>query len=180
MCNRLLRTLLLVVGFIAAVNSYAEEVEDMPKTIVVEETIPGSLDRIWNAWTTTEGITAFFASEAKIELKIGGPFELYFAPDAPESQRGSEGCEILSYLPNEMLSFSWNAPPSIPSLRNAGARTWVVVQFEELDSNHVKIKITQQGFGTGEDWEKYYDYFVRAWPNVAEACRKYFADNTKD
>ena len=47
-----------------------------------------------------------------MDLRIGGPFELYFGgPDVPHDQRGSNGCQVLTYVPGEMLSFTWNAPP---------------------------------------------------------------------
>jgi uncharacterized protein YndB with AHSA1/START domain len=36
--------------------------------------VPASLDRVWDAWTTREGITSFFAPDARIEPRPGGAF----------------------------------------------------------------------------------------------------------
>jgi len=94
---------------------------------------------------------------------------------AKEGFRGSEGCCILSYIPEEMLSFSWNAPPTIPKLRKLGPCTWVVVRFESLDDKIVRVKLTHMGILEGEDWDKYQEYFTNAWPKVLEALQKSFA-----
>jgi len=155
-------------------SSQAEEVLTLDRRIELETTVAGSLAEVWDAWTTAEGITSFFAPQADIKLEIGGLFELYFAPSEPDGSRGSEDCKVLSYLPREMISFSWNAPPSIPSLRDAGIKTWVVVKFEEISEKQVRILLTHLGIGEGEDWDKYRVYFTRAWPHVLENCQKRF------
>ncbi|MDP7110937.1 MAG: SRPBCC domain-containing protein, partial [Myxococcota bacterium] len=79
---------------------------------------------VFRTWTTAEGLGALLDAEARVELRIGGPIEVFFMPDAPEGSRGSEGCQFLAYVPDRMLAFSWNAPPSIPETRNL--HTWVV------------------------------------------------------
>ena len=42
--------------------------------------IAASLDQAWEAWTTREGVTSFFAPDAKIEPRVGGAFEVYMDP----------------------------------------------------------------------------------------------------
>jgi uncharacterized protein YndB with AHSA1/START domain len=136
--------------------------------VVVEATSA----QVWTAWTTKEGVEAFFAPQAKVELRIGGAYELYFAPDASEGLRGSEGCTILAYLPREMLAFTWNAPPSIPALRGAKTLTHVVVTFDDLIDDRVRVRLAHLGMGTGEEWDKYRAYFNRAWPSVLNHLRE--------
>ena len=48
------------------------------KILRKEVVVPASLKEVWDAWTTTEGVKTFFSSEAKIELAIGGSYEIYF------------------------------------------------------------------------------------------------------
>lgn len=108
-----------------------------PRIIKKELVVKASLSKVWEGWTSTEGAKTFFAPEAKIELCIGGPYELYFNLDNPQGLRGSEGCVVLSYLPMEMISFNWNAPPSIPTLRSRGEKTWVVLSLGQLDGNRM-------------------------------------------
>jgi len=51
--------------------------------------IPGTLDDVWRAWTTTEGVKSFFAPDARVELRLGGPYEIYFVADSPPGDRKS-------------------------------------------------------------------------------------------
>ncbi|MGB7062989.1 MAG: SRPBCC domain-containing protein [Candidatus Zixiibacteriota bacterium] len=147
--------------------------EDQSDRILRKEIIvPATLEEVWNAWTTTEGVKTFFSSDAKVELVVGGTFEIYFLLDAPHGARGSEGCRVLSYVPPRMLSFSWNAPPEFGKLR--GKHTIVVVRLEEAGSGKAKVLLSQHGWGKGEDWDKLYDYFDKAWSSVLGNLKKRF------
>jgi uncharacterized protein YndB with AHSA1/START domain len=144
------------------------------KILRKEITIPASLKQAWDAWTTTEGVKSFFSSEAKIELAIGGAYEIYFILENPYGLKGSEDCKVLSFLPMEMLSFEWNAPPEFGELR--GQHTRVVLQFQELESGKVKVILSQLGWGRGEGWDKLYDYFNKAWAYVLNNLKKRFSE----
>lgn len=153
----------------------AAHVEESTMRIIRKEvSVSASLADVWHAWTTTEGVTSFGPPQADVELRVGGKYEWYFLPDAPAGSRGGEGCTVLSYLPMKMLSFTWNAPPSIPKLRDAGARTHVVIEFEQTPKGRVRVTLSQLGFGQGEAWDRYYAYFDRAWGMVLEGLEKHF------
>ena len=111
------------------------------RVLQLETTIRAPLARLWHAWTTERGITAYGPERASVDLRLGGKYEWYFSMDAPEGARGSEGCTILSYLPMKMLAFTWNAPPSIPTLREAKALTQVVLQFRETESTWGQVRV---------------------------------------
>lgn len=134
------------------------------RTLVKEAVVAASPAEVFAAWTTPAGLNDFLEVPANVQLRIGGPMELFFAAGAEPGQRGSEGCQILSYVPNEMLSFSWNAPPLFPVER--AMRTWVVILFGELPSGHTKLRLTHLGFGEGGNWDDVYDYFDNAWGKV--------------
>src|SRR5438552_11623029 len=85
--------------------------------VEAEVTVRGTLASVWDGWTTNAGAEKWFAPKSKIELKVGGPFEILFAPDQPEGRRGAEDLRILSFVPQEMLSFEWNAPPQFTRAR---------------------------------------------------------------
>ncbi len=153
-------------------DRYPEKIADLALT--KEVTVKASITDVWNAWTTTEGVNSFFSPNAKVELRVGGSYEIYFLTDQPYGGRGSEYCKILSYLPNKMLSFDWNAPPHFGKLRFIHTR--VIVTFEDLHDGNVKVTMSHVGFGEGEDWFKVYEYFDQAWGYVMTNFEKLYAE----
>jgi len=148
------------------------------KKIQKEVTVAAPVTEVWRAWTTQEGVLTFFARRANVELKIGGRYEMLFNPDEPPGLQGGEGLKILSYLPQEMLSFTWNAPPQYPTVRDQ--HTWVVVQFEPMDADTTRVKLTHLGWQTGDEWDQVFGYFMRAWEVVLGRLQYHFATGPID
>lgn len=145
------------------------------KQISKVRTFNCSLDSAWHKWTTYEGLLTFFGRDNKIELRPGGAFEIYFLMDNPYGLKGSEGCKVLSYLPKQMLSFSWNSPPQFKEVRESGYYTWVVVNFKSISPDKTEISLAHLGWPTDNRWDPVYDYFNEAWEQVldsfGESCK---------
>jgi len=142
-----------------------------------EVEVDASVEKVWKAWTTSDGATMFFAPKAKIELVPRGRYELYFDLQASKGSQGSEGCRVLSFLPLEMLSFEWNAPPEFPMVRRQQKQehTWVVLQFYPLVQGQTRVRLTHLGWREGEEWEKVFQYFLRAWDIVLGRLERMFS-----
>jgi uncharacterized protein YndB with AHSA1/START domain len=167
-------TVLAAAALVALAQAAAGgEATHMERAIRREVIVAAPVAEAWRAWTTAEGAASFFAPEAKIELAVGGAYELYFVPSAPAGSRGSEGVKVLSYLPMRMLSFDWNAPPQFAEERKA--RTWVVVQFEPLGEDRTRVTLTHLGWRDGGRWPEVYAYFDRAWTTVMARLERRFA-----
>ncbi len=138
------------------------------RQIVKSATIDLPVAEVWKKWTTHDGLLSFFGEDNRIELTPGGAFEIYFLMDNPQGLRGSEGCKILSFLPQKMLSFTWNAPPDFPEIRQSDYHTWVVVLFHSLDGFQTKVTLTHLGWPDDIRWHPVYDYFERAWGVVLD------------
>jgi uncharacterized protein YndB with AHSA1/START domain len=138
------------------------------RVIRKEVRVNASVEKVWQAWTTEDGAAKFFAPKALIELIPLGRYELYFDLQAPEGSRGGEGCRVLSFLPMEMLSFEWNAPPEFPNVRREQTKkhTWIIVQFYPIAKGQTRVGLTHLGWKEGEEWEKVFQYFLRAWDVV--------------
>jgi len=89
--------------------------------------VPAHIDDVWRAWTTESGLRSFLAPECLMVPEPNGPFEIYFRPDAPLGERGSEGCRVMAVMPHDLLSFSWNFPPHLPHIRQQ--KTQVSLRF---------------------------------------------------
>ncbi len=128
-------------------------------------TVRATPAEVWDAWTKKEGIRSFFAPDADIALVVGGKYEIFFNHMMPYGDKGSEGCTVLDFTPNTMLSFTWNAPPSIPVLRTNREFTKVVINLVP-DNDKTKVMLSHFVEKTGDDWDRYYNYFSQAWDVV--------------
>ena len=142
------------------------------KILHKEITVRASLDAVWNAWTTTDGMRSFFAPEAYIDLRIGGAYEVYFLLNNPRGLQGSEDCKIVSYLPMRMLSFTWNCPPEFEAARASKVFTWCVLLFDEIAPGTVRVDFSELGWPNTEEWNKIYDYFDKAWESVLASLKE--------
>ncbi|HKJ18884.1 MAG TPA: SRPBCC domain-containing protein [Xanthomonadales bacterium] len=144
------------------------------RSLTVERKMSASPQQIWDAWTSEAGWKATYAAgrlevRANIELAVGGSYEWLF-----DGETGSNGCQILSYLPPRMLSFSWNAPVAQPFSR--AKRTWMVIEIEPGNDGQSLVRATQLGFGTEPHWDETYDYFQGAWAYVLDTMAQSFED----
>lgn len=143
------------------------------RSIIKKRTIKKSKSFIYNKWTTKEGLNSFFSADNKINIIPNGPYEIYFTLDETIKERGSEGCKVLSFIPNQMFSFTWNTPPVFKDLRNSGYHTWVVLEFIEENDNTV-VRLSNLGYPEDEAWTPAYQYFDKAWDyvldNLVESC----------
>ena len=136
----------------------------MEGAIELDIDVNASRDEVWEAWTTEEGAKTFFAPQCSIELRPGGKYEMYFMLSAKPGERGSEGAVFLAVERPRMLSFTWNAPPELPDIRRQ--RTHVTVTLTEVDERVTKVKLVNDGYGSGGQWKKALEYFKRAWGKI--------------
>lgn len=137
--------------------------QQLDRNIHIETYIDAPVEKVWQVWTTKEGLESFLAAEAHINLSIDGTIDVYFNPDAPVGQRGAEGLRILAVQPNKMFSFSWKNPPGLPEIRNQ--HTHVTLKFFPMGKQNTKTRLVliHDGWGDGEIWDQAYQYFIKAW-----------------
>jgi len=146
------------------------------RVVRVEGNVNAPVAAVWRAFTTSQGAEEFFAQKANINLAIGGPYEIQFDP--ADDRSGTKGLKILSYVPDEMISFQWNAPPEFPDVRNGGM--WVVVQMHPVDAFTTHVVITHLGWKTGPEWDQAYAHFQQGWSELLSRLEKRFADGPID
>jgi uncharacterized protein YndB with AHSA1/START domain len=127
---------------------------------------------VWAAWTTDAGIRSFLGADSRIEARVDGPYEIYFSSDAKPGERGSEGCRVLAVTPERRLTFEWNAPPTIPTIR---PKHHVVQVSLESEGSGTRVRLDALGYGAGPEWAKTRDYFDKAWGSVLDALATHFA-----
>jgi uncharacterized protein YndB with AHSA1/START domain len=150
-----------------------EDGDHLDRLLLKTATVAAPPAEVWNAWTTKEGLEGFLCPQATVELRPGGPYEILFLLDAPEGQRGCEGCQIVAFEPEEWLSFTWNSPPSLPEVREL--KTNVVVELSEVEAGAAtKVRLLAIGWGSGESWVASHQYFDKAWSAVLNSLATHF------
>jgi uncharacterized protein YndB with AHSA1/START domain len=148
------------------------------RAIDKEVVIAANVDQAWDAWTTRAGIVSFFAPDAVIEPRVGGAFHIHIDPTAPPGMKGADDMRFLALQPKKMISFDWNAPPSLPQARLQ--RTFVIVRFEPVSERETRVSLHHTGWGDGGEWDKAFAYFDRAWGNVLANLKKRFDSGPQD
>lgn len=166
------------IGFTFAALFLANIAQAQERAIDEKITVKAGVADVWNAWTTSEGIKTFFAPDAKVELRVDGPFQIYMNPLAAPGMRGADEMRIIGFQDRKMLSFTWNAPPSLPEARKQ--RSVVIVRFMSRGDDLTDVTIHHIGWGEGGEWDKAFDYFSRTWPSVLKNLKKRFDDGPVD
>jgi uncharacterized protein YndB with AHSA1/START domain len=176
-------TTLCLAGLLAVSPITAQERPDTAaaetgpqRAVRVEATIRAPISEVWRVWTTSQGAEEFFAQKANIRLAIGGPYEIQFDPK--DERSGTKGLKILSYAPEEMISFQWNAPPEYPEVRHGG--TWVVIQMRPEGADRTHVTVTHLGWKEGPEWEQAYLHFTRGWGELMKRLERRFTDGPID
>ena len=160
------------------------------RTIFLEAIVDAPPEEVFRLWTSEDGIKKFFAPDARVDARLGGRYEILFAPakDPEGDSHGTKGARILKLIPGQELAFEWitfagdeslgrNAPPyAPPSERNVRPLpTWVELTFGTVDRrpDQTRLRFAHYGFREGVIWEESYRWFGRAWKGVLDELVAY-------
>ena len=142
------------------------------KRLDFEVVVPASLDDVWQAFTTADGLVGWLTPAAKVELRLGGPWEA----DFPGGKTG--GGTILSFLPREMLAVAALAPEAFPAVRRE--RTQAVFRFEPVDAAHTRVRLAQIGWQAGSEWDAAFAYLADGNAQLLNSLHRRFATGPVD
>jgi uncharacterized protein YndB with AHSA1/START domain len=120
--------------------------------------ISAPIAEVWKAFTTSDGLSSFYAPGAFVEPKVGGLFELYLFPDNPVGQRGLEGLRILAFEPERRLMIAWKAPAYVRE-EIGSQHTIQEISFTASGPEETIVRIRQFGFGDTAAWAGAKRYF---------------------
>ncbi len=118
---------------------------------------------VWAQISTPEGVRRWLEVDSTIELAIGGAYEFYFDEGRGRGNKGTEGTQVLSYVPGRMLSLSWNVPTNLARVR--GQRSWVTFLIEPVAQGS-RVTVVHAGFANTPGWDRAHAYYETGWPGV--------------
>jgi uncharacterized protein YndB with AHSA1/START domain len=121
------------------------------KALRFEVDVPGSIDDVWKAFTTPEGLATWLWRETRVDLRPGGDWLAVF----PGSTGGGT---IVSFTDKQRLVLWALAPDTFPTVR--AARTTAVFDFQALGPAATRVTLTQSGWKSGAEWDAAYAYLA--------------------
>ena len=172
-----MRTISLLVALVAVAAATAESPVQVTKqatpekALIFEVTIPASRAAVWQAFTTSAGLSTWLTPEAVVDLRDGGEWTAHY----PGGKTG--GGTILSFVPEKELVLSAMAPEWFPTVR--AERTTAKFEFTDEGGSTV-VKLVQTGWKSGEEWDKAYDYLAKGNAQLLGTLRRRFVEGPID
>ena len=136
------------------------------KALIFEVSIPAPRAAVWHAFSTSEGLSAWLAIEATVDLRNGGEWTVHF----PGGSTG--GGTIVSYVPEQELTMAALAPDRFPTVR--AERTKAKFEFNG-DGKTTVVRLTQTGWKRGDEWDKAYEHLAEGNKQLLESLYQRFA-----
>lgn len=154
-------------------NILSQEI-DLSKEVRRKINVLAPRNEVYKRMTTSEGLKKVLTVDCNIEMKVGGKWEIYFLSDADSGKKGTEGCKVLSFIPNQMVSFTWKAPPNFDKIQDQFS--WVVINFEEVNKNETKVELVHLGWKNDPHWDRFKDYSGKTWERILTWLSASFKD----
>jgi len=129
---------------------------------VFEVEIDASIDDIWDAFTTTEGIKSWVAPLAEVDFKVGGKWRANYNKDGKLGDASTIENTILCYDPKRMISLKATGFPENFPFKEAAKDTWSIFYFEPVSKTRTKITVVGLGYNDTPQSKKMRAFFETA------------------
>ena len=134
----------------------------------------------WQAFTVAEKMKGFLAPVIAFELRIGGDWEASYNPAGKIGAPGNIHNEVLSFVPEKMLSIRIKeTPPGFPGADIAKS-LWTVIWFENVGGGKTRVTVEMLPFREGGGWETVYKMFEAGNGITLERAQKFFRTGPVD
>lgn len=141
------------------------------KALIFEIVVPASPATVWQAFSTSEGLSTWLTPGAVVDLRPGGEWTAHF----PGGKTG--GGTILSFVAKKEMVLAALAPEQFPTVREQ--RTTAKFQFT-AQGDKTLVRLTQTGWKSGEEWDRAYEYLAKGNAQLLETLRRRFVDGPID
>ncbi len=156
---------------------------DSKHSITLEIAVEASPAEVFEMWSTSEGVKSFWVADARIELKDGVCYELFFepGPNADASLYWMRGTTLRAFENAKSLSFGWSGPAGVPEEHRVFRNTWVELQFErdEQAPALTQVRLTHCGLDAEASGRARRAYVKLYWSNVRRQLRDRCAKSSK-
>lgn len=144
------------------------------KVLRLEMVLDHPINKVWDAFTTIEGINGWIAPVAKLDLRYGGAMYTNYDKNKSIGDSGTIELGIINYIENELLTYKVNFNEGFSKkLQDEDINLQEIVQFKDLGNGKTKLVSSMVGWGNGDDWNKIYGFFTEGNKWTYEQLIKY-------
>ena len=144
----------------------------MNKIIQLHTTLDCHQEKAFRMFVGINEVTSWLASEAIIEPRVGGKYELFW--DVRDKRHNSTiGCRINAYEVNKLLAFDWKGPFEFKSvMNNVDPLTQVIVVFRSsinagcIIESRTDLTLLHTGWRNTDKWDECRLWFEKAWDSA--------------
>jgi uncharacterized protein YndB with AHSA1/START domain len=169
--KKLRAILVMVIATAACRSAAAQDIGPIVEEVVVE----AALDRVWAAFTTSEGLQAWMAPHAEIDLRLGGLMRTNYNPQGALGDAQTIENVILSFEPQRMLSMKVARPPANFPFPNAVPHMWSVLYFSAAGPSRTTVRGVSLGFGSDPESQRMREFFSAGNATTMSRLVRHFA-----
>jgi len=137
---------------------------DAPLVLIEELQTP--VEDLWALWTDPEEVTRWLAGSASIDLRVGGSY-LLSGHLLSHALSDPVGGPIVGLEEEYVLKVAWRLPSSLgTALHELTPPGTLVVLFQPLGPNRTRLRLEQDGFGSGPEGEAALQWQKQVWADV--------------
>jgi uncharacterized protein YndB with AHSA1/START domain len=147
--------------------------------LVHEAVIDAPLLDVWNVWSTSEGLSAWMAPHAEIDLRVGGLMRANYNPEGELGDPQTIVNTVLSFEPQKMISIKVVKTPEGFPFPNAITQMWSVIYFTEIDAKKTAVREASLGFTADPESQQMRKFFDRGNSATLDGLQQYFTGKKK-
>ena len=114
--------------------------------LVFETIVDAPLSKVWEAWSTSEGLSQWMAPLVEIDLQVGGLMRSNYNQDGKLGDPQTIINSILSFEPQRMISIKVTRAPEGFPFPHAITQMWSIIYFSEVGTNRTSVREVSLGF----------------------------------
>ncbi len=137
---------------------------DAGERVVIQEVLLNArIEKVWDAYTTDDGWSAWASPAVKINLRAGGTIQTHYTPNAKIGDAGTNTLHIVNYVPQKVLTLRAELSERWPDIMKQDADNLMnVIVFEAISDNRTRILSYGVGYRDDPAYDKLMEFFIPA------------------
>lgn len=142
--------------------------------IAHEGIMEASVDDVWRAWATSDGLRSWLAPHAEIDLRVGGLMRTNYSAQGALGDPQTIENTVLSFEPRRMISIKVAKAPAGFPFPNAIRQMWTIIYFEAAGPGRTNVREVSLGFEADEESQKMRAFFDQGNAATLKQLQRHF------